>query len=398
MDKLVLFGAGKIGRSFIGQLFSRSGYEVVFVDINGPLIDEINRKRQYNVIIKSDKDEILVIKNIRGIHIGDTDAVCNEIANATILAISVGLRGLDDAIPVLAKGLLRRYELDKHKPIDLIIAENMRNAANYFQKELCSLLPEPYPLGKMVGLIETSIGKMVPIMLKKDIEDDMLQVFAEPYNTLILDKKAFKNPIPDIKGLDPKENMKAWTDRKLFIHNLGHAAVAYYGYLFDNKMVYTWQALQVPEIYDFARQTMLQAADILLAAWTKEFSADSLTEHIDDLLARFSNKYLGDTIFRVGCDLFRKLGPEDRIIGAIRLAQKMKMPFDRILYILVCACHFSAADETGKMMAEDVEFVRLYEKGIRNVLTSVCGFDENLDEKIIASAEKIEKVFFSPKI
>ena len=37
-NKLVLFGAGKIGRSFIGQVFSRSGYEVVFIDINQEII------------------------------------------------------------------------------------------------------------------------------------------------------------------------------------------------------------------------------------------------------------------------------------------------------------------------------------------------------------------------
>ena len=32
--KILIFGAGKIGRSFIGQLFSRAGYELVFIDAN----------------------------------------------------------------------------------------------------------------------------------------------------------------------------------------------------------------------------------------------------------------------------------------------------------------------------------------------------------------------------
>jgi mannitol-1-phosphate 5-dehydrogenase len=63
--KLVLFGAGKIGRSFIGQLFSRSGYEVVFVDINTAVIDALNEKRKYKVVIKSEKEETFWVENVR---------------------------------------------------------------------------------------------------------------------------------------------------------------------------------------------------------------------------------------------------------------------------------------------------------------------------------------------
>ena len=67
MKKLVLFGAGKIGRSFIGQLFSRSGYEVVFVDINETVIHELNEKHRYKVVIKSDSEETIWVENVRGV-------------------------------------------------------------------------------------------------------------------------------------------------------------------------------------------------------------------------------------------------------------------------------------------------------------------------------------------
>ena len=235
-NKLVLFGAGKIGRSFIGQLFSIGGYEVVFIDVYKPVIDELNRRRTYDVIIRGDKEEVLHIRNVRGVYIGDGKEVIHEVATAGILAISVGLAGLNKIFPFIAKGLEERYKVSSDKPLDIIIAENMRNSDEYFRNELQKLLPENYPLEKLVGLIETSIGKMVPIMQKKDLQDDILQIFAEPYNTLILNGKAFKNPIPDIKGLAPKNNMKAWVDRKLFIHNLGHSATSYIGYVFNPEL------------------------------------------------------------------------------------------------------------------------------------------------------------------
>ena len=390
-NKLVQFGAGKIGRSFIGQLFSTGGYEVVFVDVYQPVIDELNKKRSYKVIIKSDKEETLVIKNVRGVHADDEIKVVNEIATAGILAVSVGLNGFKKIFPLLAKGLLERYKSDKNYPLDIIIAENMRNADAYFREELIKLLPADYPFDTLVGLIETSIGKMVPIMQKKDILKDPLQIFAEPYNTLILNKLAFRNPIPDIRGLAPKENMKAWVDRKLFIHNLGHAATAYLSHIADTSFIYLYEGLAVAEIHHKVRQTMLQSASLLMRKYPGEFTVQGLTEHIDDLLRRFQNKALGDTIFRVGCDLFRKLGPEDRLSGAVRSALEFNLPYDKILKVLVCGCHFRATDEDGKMLESDIEFVKLYEKGIKMVLKDVCGFDEELHEMLFKDAEQIDK-------
>ena len=389
-EKLVLFGAGKIGRSFIGQLFSLGGYEIVFIDTYKPVIDELNLKRQYNVIIKGQTTEVFIINNVRGIIADDLDKATEEIASARILAVSVGIAGLPSTIPLIAKGLLNRYKINPDYPLDIILAENLRNAADYMRTELIGQLPDWYPFKHLVGLIETSIGKMVPIMQEKDIQEDLLQVFAEPYNTLILDKLAFKNPIPAIPGLSPKVNMKAWVDRKLFIHNLGHASTAYLGYLFHPGFVYLYEALHVPEVKNRVRDTMLQAADILLARYPEEFTIEALTDHIDDLLFRFQNKALGDTIYRVGCDLLRKLGPEDRLAGAIQLALELSLPYNRILYALVASFNFRATDENGNQFPGDEEFSRKSKKGIDFILSEVCGFNEKLDPEIYVQAREMQ--------
>ncbi len=390
-NTLVLFGAGKIGRSFIGQLFSRSGYEVVFIDVYRSVIEELNRRGKYNVIIKGEEESVITIQNVRGVFAGETDKVIAEIAGARIVAVSVGLHGLKSIIPLIAKGLVQRYESAEAKPLDIIIAENLRNAAEYMSQELKQYFPEGYPLDERVGLIETSIGKMVPIMLKKDMEEDILQVFAEPYNTLILDKLAFKNPIPEIEGLAPKENMKAWVDRKLFIHNLGHATAAYLGYLAHPDSTFLYEVLSDNNLKENVRNTMLQAAHVLLKMYPAEFTIELLTEHIDDLLKRFQNKALGDTVFRVGCDLQRKLGAEDRLAGAIHLALKHKLPYDLILKSLVCGCHFRATNSEGEMLQSDLEFVRIYEKGIVSVLEDICRFNTKSSQKVLIKAKLIDE-------
>ena len=376
--KLVLFGAGKIGRSFIGQLFSRSGYEVVFIDIDERIISSLNRYMKYRVLIKSDEgDETIWVQHVRGILGNNVDEVIREIVSADVMAISVGQKAIPVICPTIAKGIEQRYKANPNLLLDIILAENLRDAAKVVSNELKKYLPKSINLEKYVGLVETSIGKMVPIMPTSAIEKDPLLVYAEPYNTLILDKRAFKNPIPGVKGLAPKSNMPAWVDRKSFIHNLGHAAAAYYGNVKCPELIYLHEIMAQQNVYETTRSTMLQASDILMKHYPGEFTSKDLVDHIDDLLRRFSNKALGDTVFRVGQDLYRKLGPDDRLVGALKLALKYRMPYDKILYIIVCALRFKATDEQGIRSEQDIKFGQETKLGITHILTEVCGLSAN---------------------
>jgi mannitol-1-phosphate 5-dehydrogenase len=371
--KIVIFGAGRIGRSFIGQVFSRSGYDVVFIDIDRQLIDLLNQHKQYRIVIKDGKaDRILLIQNIRGVNLHDTDNVISELADAGIASLSVGQQGLSAMIPILAKALIVRRQRFGDIPLDIIIAENMRNADTYIRNELRKNLPPDYPVEQLVGLIETSIGKMVPLMTRKDMEDDPLQVFAEPYNSLIVDRKGFINPVPDVPFLAPKEHIKAWVDRKLFIHNLGHAAVAYLGFNAYPDAVYIYEILEDSKIYHIIRQTMLQSADILQALYPDEFTQSQLEEHIDDLLHRFMNRSLRDTVFRVGCDLYRKLGPEDRIVAPIRAAIRTDKPYHLIMNVLEAGISFRTKDENGNCFPSDGLFFEETKKGIKYIVENIC--------------------------
>ncbi|OGD37756.1 hypothetical protein A2V94_06890 [Candidatus Atribacteria bacterium RBG_16_35_8] len=391
--KLLQFGAGNIGRSFIGQLFSRSGYEVVFIDINKELVKELNKKRAYKLVIKRNEfpDEIILIDNVRAIDGYDKEAVIREIVDTDILATAVGKYTLPQIVSVIAQGLQLREEKRGKNPLDIIIAENFRNVADYLRKELKSLLPLEYPFEGLVGLIESSIGKMVPLMKEEDKKKDLLWVFAEPYNTLIVDKKGFKNPIPQIRDLWAVENIKAYVDRKLFIHNLGHSSAAYLGYQYNSKMTFIYEALEVPEIYKIVREGMKQSAVALNEAYPKDLALPDLQNHIDDLLFRFQNKSLEDTIFRVGRDLYRKLDKNERLIGPMLLAQRQGTPYNKIKVTFYAALDFKAKDQKGEMYPLDkIFFQREYPRGLKHILKSVCHLFSHQDEEVKVR-EEIEK-------
>jgi mannitol-1-phosphate 5-dehydrogenase len=388
--KLVQIGAGKIGRSFIGQLFSRSGYEVVFIDVFKPVVDALNSRRKYKVVIKSDRDEFLLIENVRGVLASDRSAAIEEISTAGIVSVSTGMEGLPGVIDLLAGGLTARHVLDKEGPLDIIIAENMRNAERYFKENLRRELPLAYPFDRLVGLIETSIGKMVPLMTPEDMEGDILKVFAEPYNTLILDKKGFKNKLPDVLGLAPKDNIKAWVDRKLFIHNFGHASAAYFGHIHDPSLVYLYEVLQIKEVYRLTRAAMLQAAHILQKLYPEEFTRASLENHVDDLLKRFQNRSLKDTVFRVGTGLRRKLGPEDRILSPLKAAVQLSLPYDRIVQAMISGFHFRARDQKGNRNPEDAVVTDLFLKNPDAALSEICGLEKEIYPAVYQQASTLD--------
>ena len=66
MKKAVQFGAGNIGRGFIGALLSQSGYHVVFADVVDKIIDKINEDKTYTVHVMDVECEDQKIENISG--------------------------------------------------------------------------------------------------------------------------------------------------------------------------------------------------------------------------------------------------------------------------------------------------------------------------------------------
>lgn len=383
-QNIVIFGAGKIGRSFIGQLFSRAGYEVIFIDSDRELVGELNSRQSYPVIVKGPEgDRKVVVEKVRAIHPENRDEVTEAISRAAIMAISVGKAALPMLAPGLAKGLLLRKEQSPERTLDIILALNMRSAGAFFRKELGKHLPPAYPLDQRVGMVETSIGKMVPIVTEKDLKEDPLQVFAEPYNTLTLDKGGFMGEIPEIQGFDLKDNMEAWVDRKAFIHNLGHATLAYAGHLKMPRARYLWEVLEDQETKDFTRAVMLEAAGILLKKYPEAYTLSELEDHIEDLLQRFGNRKLGDTIFRVGNDLARKLGKDDRFMGILRMSQALGVPCPGILKAMAMGFLFRAKDEKGRMFPADQKFIREFKNSPRKCLWEYCGLQKKDEEQLI---------------
>ena len=388
--KLLQFGAGNIGRSFIGQLFSAAGYEVVFVDVDARIISALNEKRGYTVAIRDRKNYDIAVRNVHAISALDANAVCREMEDADICGTAVGPNALPKLFPVIAKAVAHRYDKGRGA-IDFILCENLRDAGRIVLEGLRSFLPSGFPLETYVGLAETSIGKMVPLVAESQRNRDPLTVYAEAYNTLILDKNALLNGVPNVPGLSPQDNMKAYVDRKSFIHNLGHAALAYYSFMVAPEKICTYEAVEDATIRSWVRNAMEEAGAWLIRAYPHEFNPANITGHIEDLLNRFGNRSLGDTIHRVGRDLTRKLSAEDRVAGALRACHASGLQCPWIKTALACGLFFLPPDGDNKVFAPDEIVVRqAAADGPEAFLRSVSGLDETLLDQVAAIYRHIQ--------
>jgi mannitol-1-phosphate 5-dehydrogenase len=376
--KLVQIGAGNIGRSFIGQLFSRAGWEVVFVDVDPRLVSLLNEAGFYTLVIKREgqADELRRIGPVRAVNGRDASLAARELASADMAATSVGKAALPKILPVIAGGLRERFQHTPDRPLDIIIAENVRGAAELFRTALAAGLGPAYPLEALTGLVETSIGKMVPIMREEDLVRDPLQLFAEEYETLIADKWGFRGELPDIPGLCPVDTISAYVDRKLFVHNLGHAAAAYLGYRAAPERSALADVLALGEVEAGARRAMDEAACALVREYPGVYTREALAAHRDDLITRFKNRALGDTVYRVGRDLPRKLSRDDRVVGAMLLCARHGLPFGAIAEVYRAALDFAAPGGEGRLFPGDAEFRRdILPRGREYLLKTVSGLD-----------------------
>lgn len=378
---LVQYGAGNIGRSLVGGLFSRAGWEVVFVDVIPEVLESLDRERRYRIVVKEKEESEIWVEGVRAVDGRDREAVAREISSCDLLSTAVGPAILPKIAPEIAAGIARRTE-----PLNILLCENLRGAPEIMAEALAKELPDGFPLSEKVGLIATSIGKMVPLMPVEVRKRDPLEVWAEAYNKLIADREAFLGSIPEVEGLVARGSFEAYVDQKLFVHNMGHAAAAYLGDRFGAVTIA--QAMEMSQVGPVVGSAMRESGRALVRLYPWEFTPAAMEDYVEDLCRRFGNHALGDTVYRVGRDRPRKYAPNDRLIGALRDQAGAGVGSEDTLQAVAAGLFFSATDEEGNRLPADIEFERLFrEKGLRGLLREVSGLNPRSDEALL---EKIE--------
>jgi len=390
MEKIaIVFGAGNIGRGFLGQLYSESGYDLLFVDVDDSLIEAINARQAYTIRLEdNDGAQSVDISPARALHSQrDRQQIVDGIRHAKIGATAVGVRALPYIAPLLAAGIGRRSLGGVPGPLNLIICENLKGAADQVRKMVGERLASEHQayLRSHIGFVDTVIGRMVPPLTPELRAQDPSLIIVEPYKELPVDRHAFVGGIPKIVGMEICDNFRAYTARKLYIHNAGHAVLGYLGHL--RGYTYGYEALEDPEIQVAVRAAMTESRDGIAVSHGVE--GEWLDQHIDDLLHRFGNRVLGDTNFRLARDPIRKLGPADRLVGAARLAEQADLQVRALSHGIAAGYCF---DHPQDPLAGELQR-RIVQDGFEAVLSQVSEIDvdEPFGQRVLEQYERLRK-------
>ena len=362
MKKAVHFGAGNIGRGFIGLLLSQAGYHVSFVDVAAPLVNDINTLGKYNVQIFGEAEKTLV-ENVSAINSNENlDALLDAIVEADIVTTAIGPNILKFIALNIAKGLTKRVAVNKTS-LNIIACENMVGGStvlkNFVYQNLADdVKPE---VDKLIGFPDAAVDRIVP--LQKN--DEKLLVKVEPYAEWDVDSKGVVGELPPIKGMTLVDNLGAYIERKLFTVNTGHASIAYLAY--QKGLPDISSAMRDEEIVTAARAVWAETSALLIDKYN--FDPAVHQKYVETTEVRFKNPEISDEVTRVARGPKRKLSASDRLVSpATQLLERGKTP-DALAKVIAAALKFDYAEDAEAVEVQD--FIKA--NGIDAAITHFTG-------------------------
>lgn len=385
MEKAIQFGAGNIGRGFIGYFLSSSNYHVIFADINQDIVDAINTDRKYSVEIVGEKVQREYVENISAIS-SLNEKLIEEINETSLITTAVGPNVLDKIAPTIALGIRKKYQNKNNNYMNIIPCENMVGAADHLKEQVEKYLDDKEIefMNSYIGFINCVVDRIVP-PLGNDIKN-IIHVAVEEFSEWIVEKTKFKGDIPKIKGMECTDNLIAYTERKIFTLNTGHAITAYLGYLAKYDTIR--ESILDSRIQKIVLGAMNESGEVLIKRYG--FDKEKHEQYIKKILSRFKNPYLRDEVTRVGRQPLRKLSNDDRLIKPLKGTIEYNLENENLIKGIAAALSYDYPDDKEAVKMQNILEENTIKKGI-NIIT---GLDIDLKETDLIKNEYMKKTFF----
>jgi mannitol-1-phosphate 5-dehydrogenase len=377
--KAVHFGAGNIGRGFVGLVLHNAGYALVFADVAAPLIDALAASTSYQVREVGVGAKTSTVDNYRALNSATHEAdVIAEISTADVVTTAVGPNILRFVAPLIAAGLAKRDPA--RAPLAVMACENAINATDLLRNSCVDTIDDPSFLGRAV-FANTAVDRIVP----GQPEGGGLDVVVEAFFEWAVEKKPFGNYVPDIPEAHFVDDLAPYIERKLFTVNTGHATTAYHGFIAGADSIS--DAIGMPAVLAEVRAVLAETKGLLVAK--HGFPAEVQQEYIETNLLRFANDELTDTVERVGRQPLRKLSRNERFVSPAAELAEQGLATDALVRAMGAALRFDVPDDP-----QSVEMLQLLRSATpTEFIVQVTGLDPEhpLFAAVLAEVEKAQK-------
>jgi mannitol-1-phosphate 5-dehydrogenase len=362
-EKIVVFGAGATGRGHVGLLSWQAGFELVFVDKKAELVDRLRRAGRYAVKLYGDQPQEISVSGFRVYHSHEREAIADEIRDAALVLTAVFDQNLPDVAITVAAGLAACAQADRQSPLNFIACENMMDSSSTLGNHARTLLSggDLAWSEQFAGFPDCMISRVVPRP-----EPDPLVIVAEDYNEWTCRADAFRGDKPvRLTALELVENQTARLERKLFVHNGGHATCGYLAFHRGHKYIH--EAVADPEVATVVLGALDELGAVVQKKWG--FSRESIDAYKQDLCRRGAVPEMRDEVLRVVRDPIRKLSPRERLVAPANLAVEYGQPCRFIGKAIVAALRYEHPQDPQSVALAK----QLAEKGRPRVLQDICG-------------------------
>ena len=379
MKKAVHFGAGNIGRGFIGEILFENGFEIAFVDVNETIIDALNERGSYEIEIAEEGQRHIEVSGVRGINNRlHPEAVVEAISEADLVTTAIGPNILPFIASLVAQGIEARQVAGNQAPLDVLACENMIGGSEFLYEEVKKHLSEAGLAfaQEHIGFPNAAVDRIVPAQS----HEDPLFVVVEPFNEWVVETRGMKNPDLILDKVHYEAELEPFIERKLFSVNSGHATSAYTGAYYGAKTIL--EALQNVTVKNNVEAVLAEIRSLLIAKWG--FDEAALVDYHKVIISRFENPFIVDDVSRVARTPIRKLGYDERFIRPIRELKERGLSYQYLLQTV--AYVFSYQDETDEQSVQLQAL--LAEKSLEEVVKEVTGLtDQDLIAEIVSAVE-----------
>ncbi|MFC7463206.1 mannitol-1-phosphate 5-dehydrogenase [Brachybacterium sp. GCM10030252] len=361
--KAVHFGAGNIGRGFVGLLLHEAGYEVVFADVADELIASLQEADSYTVRTVGQSPDETVVDGFRAIDsTKDADALAAEIASADVVTTAVGAHILRFVAPAIAAGIAARP--DGAPRVAVMACENALNATDLLEQEIRAGY-QGEDLEDKALFANTAVDRIVPVQPA----GTGLDVIVEDFHEWAVDRRPFDGHEPDVPGITWVEDLGPYIERKLFTVNTGHATAAWHGWAAGHARIA--DAVSDSRVHGRVKAVLSETSALLVAK--HGFDEDTQAEYAAKAMNRFANPHLPDPVERVGRAPLRKLSRHERIIGPAAELAELGLGTDGLLASFSAALAFTPDGDDEADRLQEI----LRSQGPESAATAITGLEES---------------------